>query len=191
MQSAVIGGDWLVVTWTGMEEIAEFIVASTEPGRRPGTLEPAHGLVSAFDATVILLQPVVEIAARAMAYVSAQFSSDRPRVAVVSVGRDAGRGDAGDCRGRAEERLGSGHVACLAQHHVYQDTGAIDGAIEVDPAALDLEIGFINLPAPAHLATPTATQIICQGRREFGFPVPYGLVTEHDAADQEHFAQVA
>ena len=73
MQSAVIGGDWLVVTWTGMEEIAEFIVASTEPCRGPGTLEPAHGLVSAFDAAVILLQPVVEVAAGPMAPVSAQL----------------------------------------------------------------------------------------------------------------------
>ena len=148
MQSAVIGGDWLVVTWTGMEEIAEFIVASTEPCRGPGTLESAHGLVSAFDATVILLQSVVEIAARAMAYVTAQFSSDRPRIAVVSVGRDAGRGDAGDCLGRAEERLGGGHVACLAQHHVYQHTGAIDGAIEVDPAALDLDVDPMGCRAP-------------------------------------------
>ena len=71
--SAVIGGDWLVVTWMRMEEVAAFIVASTEPGRRPGTFEPAHGLVSAFDAAVILLQPVVEVAAGPMAPVSAQL----------------------------------------------------------------------------------------------------------------------
>jgi len=106
-------------------------------------------LVSAFDATVILLEPIVKIAAGSMSNVPAQFGGDRPGVAVVSVGRDAGWGDAGDCLGRAEERLGGGHVAGFAQHHVYQDTGAVDGAIEVDPATLDLEIGLINIPAPA------------------------------------------
>lgn len=96
VRSVVIGGGWLVMTRTGTEKVAEFIVASTEPGRRPSTLEPAHRLISSFDATVILIQPVVETTARAMAHVSAQFSSDRPRIAVVPVGRDADRGDAVD-----------------------------------------------------------------------------------------------
>jgi hypothetical protein len=51
---------------SGTEEVTQFIVASTEPVRRSWALEPTHRLVSTFDATVILLQSIVQVAAGAV-----------------------------------------------------------------------------------------------------------------------------
>jgi hypothetical protein len=46
-QSAAGGGEVLVAAGTGAEEIAELVVASTEPGCRSGALEAAlvHGQI--------------------------------------------------------------------------------------------------------------------------------------------------
>src|ERR1700712_4169493 len=52
-------------------------------------------------------------------------------------------------------------------------------------------IGLVDVPASANLAAAMATQAFRQCWREFGFPVADRLVTEHDAADQEHLRQVA
>src|SRR4051812_31621950 len=71
------------------------IVSPTEPGGRSGALEAPHGPIAAFDAPVILLQPVVQIATGPMPHSLAQLGADRPRIAVVTVGRDPVRCHAG------------------------------------------------------------------------------------------------
>ena len=43
----------------GAEDVSELIVPSAEPGRGSGTFEAAHRSVSAFEAPVILFQPVI------------------------------------------------------------------------------------------------------------------------------------
>ena len=59
----MIGGNVLIVTRPGSEEVAQLIIASTEPSRRSRALEPAHGPVSALDAAVVLLDPIVHVSA--------------------------------------------------------------------------------------------------------------------------------
>src|SRR4051794_21579979 len=88
-------------------------MTAAEPGGRSWTLETAHGSVSAFEAPVILFQPVVEVAAGPVPHPFAQLGPDRPGVAVVTVGRDPVGSDAGDRPGRAEERACRLHVATL------------------------------------------------------------------------------
>jgi len=75
-------------------------MASTEPGSGRIALEPAHWLVSAFDAAMILFDPVVEILIGSMAHTLAEFGPDplprvlgRPGVTVVPVRRHPGRGE--------------------------------------------------------------------------------------------------
>jgi hypothetical protein len=53
----------LVVAGAGAEEVAELVVTSAEPGGRSWTLEAAHRSVAAFEAPVVLLQPIVQVAA--------------------------------------------------------------------------------------------------------------------------------
>src|SRR5918993_5529480 len=62
LESAAIGGYVLVVAGARAEEVVQFIVSPAEPGGRSGAFEAPHGPVSAFDAPMILLQPVVQVA---------------------------------------------------------------------------------------------------------------------------------
>ena len=91
--------------------------------------------------SVILLNPIIEIAIGTVPHSFAEFGPDRSWVTVVPVRRNPGRRDAGDRLGRTEERPGGGHVACLAQPHVHQSTRRVDGAIEIAPPALDFDVG--------------------------------------------------
>src|ERR1700722_3701396 len=120
---------------------------------------------------MILLQAIVEILAVAMPYTCAEDRPDRSWITVVPIrGHPVGR-DAGDHLGGREKRLGGGHVAVLAEHHVDQRAGAIDGAVEITPLPVDFDVGLVNLPAAAHLAAPASPQTFSQRRRELGFPI--------------------
>ena len=77
-QPTAVGGDVLVVAGAGSEEIAEFVVSPAEPGRRSGALETPHRSGAAFDAPMVLLQSVVQVAAGPVPYLSAQLGPDRP-----------------------------------------------------------------------------------------------------------------
>src|SRR3954451_11916287 len=97
------------------EEVAQFIVSPAEPGGRSGAFEAPHGSIAAFDATVILLQPVIQVGAGSVSHTLAQLSADRPGVAVVAVRRDPVRCHASDRLRGAEERLGGCPVAVLTE----------------------------------------------------------------------------
>src|SRR3954465_7999906 len=75
-QSAAVGGNVLMVAGARAEKVAEFIVSATEPGRRSWALEAPHGSVAAFDAAVILLQPVVQVGAGPVPHILAQLGAD-------------------------------------------------------------------------------------------------------------------
>src|ERR1700722_15226017 len=139
---------------------------------------------------MILLQSVVEILAVAVPHTCAQHRPDRARITVMPIRGDPIGRDAGDHLGRREERLRGGHVAVLAEHHVDQRAGAIDGTVEITPVSLNLDVCLINVPAPPHLAASASPQIFSHRRCELGFPVANRLVAEHDAADQEHLGQI-
>ena len=114
-------------------------VGTAEVARRSWALEPAHRAVAAFNTAMILLQSVVEILAVAMPNTGAQDRPDRAGITVMPIRGDPIGRDAGDHLGRLEECLRGGHVAVLAEHHVDQRAGAIDGTIEVTPLPVDLD----------------------------------------------------
>jgi len=109
----------------------------------------------------------------------------------VAIRGHPGRGDVGDGLGGLEKRLGSRHVPVLTEHHVDQRAVAVNGAIEIAPVPVHLDIGFVDIPALPDLAAPATAHTFSQCRRELGLPVAHRLMTEHDAADQEHLWQIA
>src|SRR3712207_2986977 len=124
----------------------------------------------------------------------AERRADRAWVGAVPVRGDAVGGDAGCGPGRAEEGLGRRHVAVLTEHGVDQSAVPVDGPIEITPATPHLQIRLVDMPAAAAstaLAPPPLSEFAGQDRRELGLPVADRLVTEDDAADQEHLAEVA
>ena len=58
-KAAAVGGDRLVVTGAGAEEVAKLVIAATEALGRGEALEAAHASDAAFDAAVILFQAIV------------------------------------------------------------------------------------------------------------------------------------
>ena len=89
-QSLAVGGYVLVVAGAEAEEVAQFIVSPAEPGGRSGTFEAPHGPTAAFDAAVILLQPVVQVATGPVPHILAQLVADRPGIAERPICRDPG-----------------------------------------------------------------------------------------------------
>jgi len=193
-QATAADGDGLVVAGAGTEEIAEFIVAATEPLRRGETLESPHASRAPFDAPVILLEPIILVGAGPVHDPSAEHRADCPRVGAVPVGGDPIGRDAGDGLRRAEEGLGRGHVAVLAQHGVDEIAVAVDRAIQVGPAAADLQVGFIDVPvaAPGSApAMPAPAKLAGQCWRELRLPVSDSFMAEDDPTLDEHLGQVA
>src|ERR1700728_2064087 len=105
VERAVVGVGLLIGSGAGTEKATQLVVGATEFAGRSWALEPAHRTVAAFDAAMILLQPVVEILAVAMPPTRAQRRSDRPRITVVPIRGDPVGRDAGDHLGRREECL--------------------------------------------------------------------------------------
>src|SRR4028118_1159529 len=129
---------------------------------------------------------------------SARTAPERARAApgggAVPARGDAVGGHAGGGARRAEEGLGRRHVPVLAQHGVDQVAVPVDGAVEVTPAAPDLQVSLVHEPgATAGTPLPTATppKFLGKDGRELRLPLAYRLVAEHDAALEEHLAEVA
>ena len=78
-EPAVVSGNMLMGTGAGPQEVAQFIVAPTEPLSRSWALEPTYRLVSTFDAAVILFQSIVEVAAGAVLHAFTQLGPDGTR----------------------------------------------------------------------------------------------------------------
>ena len=131
---------------------------------------------------MILLKSVIQIRVGPMPNHFAQLAPDRGRVIVMTIGRDSIRDNPGHHRGRTKERLGGGEIAVLAQHHVNEGTIAVDGAIEIAPVAVNLDVRLINIPAAADATMSAATEFFGQSRGEFRLPVAHRLVAEHNGS---------
>jgi hypothetical protein len=109
---------------------------------------------------MVLLKSVVEISARPMPHMFAEFGSDRSGIGIMPIGGDPIRSDAGHRLGRSKECPGSSKVTMPAQPDVHQSTVAIDRAIEIPPSATHPDIRLINLPAWANPAFALPTQVL-------------------------------
>jgi hypothetical protein len=146
-----------------MQMITKFIETSTEAAGGVMVLEASHRSVTALDPTMILLDPIIQVSVGPVFHPFVQFSSDRSRITVVTIRRDARGYDAGHHFCRSKELFRRLHVAPLAQPHIDPSAGPIDRAIKVAPSALDLDIGFVNVPASSGPAYTPPSQIVDEG----------------------------
>ena len=141
-EAALLGeGDGFVEVGAGAEVVAEFVMGRAEAGSGVEGAEPAHGIVALLDAPVILLDPVVHVAAGAMAHVGAERLPHRTRIGVVPIGGHLLRRLPHRLQRTGEEPLGRVHVPRLAQHGLHQVAIRVDRPIEVAPAPLHLDVG--------------------------------------------------
>ena len=114
---------------------------------------------------MVLLKSVVEISARPMPHMLAEFGSDSSGIGIMAIGDDPIRRDAGHRLGRSKECPGSSKLTMLAQPDVNQGAVAIDRAIEIPPSARHPDIHLINVPAGANPAFASPTQVLGKRRR--------------------------
>jgi hypothetical protein len=82
---------------------------------------------------MVLFKFIVQVHAGAMQNIFAEFALDRCWVAIMTVGGDAIRDNAGHRFRRTEERFGGSKVPMSAQHYGDQRTISIDSPIQVAP----------------------------------------------------------
>ncbi len=128
------------------KELAHFIEGTAEARCRGHADEPTHGVIALLDATVILLQSIVEGAVGPVEHVTAQGLADGTRVGVMPIGRHPFWGVTNHLDGLLEKALSSFHISLLTQQRVNQVAIPIDGAIQITPFPFDVDVGLINVP---------------------------------------------
>jgi hypothetical protein len=168
-------------------------MTSAEASCRAYGSEATHRTISALDPSMILFNAVVEILAVPLSDIRAKLAANCTRVPVMPVRGYPGLSDASDRFGRSKELLCRGHIASLAQHHVHQSTSTVNRSVQIAPSAVDLNVGFIDIPRVADptAATPAAAKIVDQRRRQFRLPIANRLVGEFDTADKGHLREIA
>ena len=125
-----------MLSWS--EIIPEFVEGATEALRGSKTFKTQHGIVTLFNAAVILLDPVIFIAATPVLHLPEHFG-DGPWIRIVSVGGDLFGTASGDGLSTAEEALGRRHVPLGTEHRIDQLPLFVNGSIEIAPAAVYLK----------------------------------------------------
>ncbi len=136
------------------EVVAQFVMRGTEARGCLEAPEPAHRVVPLLDAPMILFQPIVQIATAAVDDFPVEHLADGAGVGIVPICRHAVRSVADDGTGPAEETLSRLPVARRAEQRIDQVAIPIDGAVQVAPAAVDLDVRLIDIPGPAGFPAP-------------------------------------
>ena len=132
-------------------EVAQFVVASAIACRRRGAFQSQHRSTSAFDAAMVLLKSVVEIATRPMSHPPAELGPDRSGISVMAVCCDPVRGDAGHRFGGSKECLGGSQIAVLAQHDIDQGSRH-QRPMSTDAGTEEHRVSGTLLPMPRRIA---------------------------------------
>jgi hypothetical protein len=131
---------------TGPKVVAHFIERTTKACGRGHASEPTHRIIALFDATMILLESVIEIRIGPVPDIFAKDLSDGTWVGIMPIRRYP-LWSMTDClKSLLEKSFGGIHVSLLAQHGVNEVAIPIDGSIEVTPLPLDLYVRFIDMP---------------------------------------------
>ncbi len=184
-------GDELVRKASGPEVVTEFVEATAEALRGSEAFKTKHRVVTLLNAAVVLLDPIIFIAATPMLHLLPEHFGDGARIRVVTVSRDLFGTTSGDGLGTAEKALGCRHVALRAQHRIHELPVPVNRTIQIDPPSTHLYIRLIHVPTAAHSAVPSAPDLVSQQRSKSRFPVPHGFITELIAANQKQLHQIA
>ena len=90
-RSSLLEGEGLVAVGARAEKRTDRIEQATEVGSRAAMSEPAHRPISLFDAAMILLQMVVQVAIRPVNDLLPEHRADRSWIGVMPISRDPGR----------------------------------------------------------------------------------------------------
>jgi hypothetical protein len=139
------------------EVVALFVEGLTETTCSINSSKPTQWIVALLDATMILLDPIVQLRITAVCDLFAKRLTNGSRIGVMSVGRHTLGRLSSQVQGGLEEALGRLHIAVFAEHLLDEIALPIDGAVEIRPSACDANGGFITMPRATHLALALGT----------------------------------
>jgi hypothetical protein len=140
----------VVVTAAETQEMAAFIMLTTEVFGALVALETPHTSDPSFDPAMILCDAVIHVSTGPMSHVRPQHAADRSGISAMAVRGYSVRAKAHGGLGRAEEGLRGLHVALLAQHGVDPVFVPVDRPITVTPLAPDLQLRLLYLGPIRH-----------------------------------------
>ena len=170
----------LVAVRLGTEECSNLIKGTAE--RRSGgeAFESARGPVALFDAPMVLLHMVVQIAVGPVRHPVPEDVPNGAWIGIMAVRRDPVRRDPGHHPRRPKEGLGRCKVSGLTEAHIHEVAISIHRSVEVLPLALDTNIGFVHVPAVSDLTVPPRAKRLTEERSELAFPFPHGFMVLSD-----------
>jgi hypothetical protein len=175
---------------TDPKKLTHFIKGPTKASCRWKASKPTHGVVPLFDASVVLLQPIVEIMVASMGNVLAEDLSDGTRVRTVSICGHSLWSIANSLESLAKKALGCIHISLLTEHGINQVAILINGSIQIAPLSLDPHIGFIHMPGASYLTTSFCAQVIGDEGSEPLLPISNRLMSEGKTTFQEYLGKV-
>jgi hypothetical protein len=156
-------------------------------------LEAAHTSDPSFDPAMVLLKSIIRIDVGPVADVAAQRGTNRAWIGVMPVrGHPVGHKSDNRAR-RVKEPLGRSHITGFAQHRIDEVPGTVDRPIQVVPTALDLQVGFIDIPTlakcvlcrDAACATPRPSRAAASP-----FPLADAFMTDSETTQQHDLTEI-
>jgi hypothetical protein len=93
----------------------DLVEEATEACSGAEGFEPTRGPIALFDAPMVLLQMIIQVAVRPMDHPASKDVPNGAWVGIMAIGGDPVRSHPGHRPGRAEEGLGCGKVAGVAE----------------------------------------------------------------------------
>jgi hypothetical protein len=151
---------------------------------------PAHGIIPLFDATMILLQRIVEIVVTLMEHVTSKDLANGTWIGAVPIRDDEFWSTTNYFKCLLEKLLCSIHIAFLAYHRVNQVSITINGTIERAPVPVHFDVRFIDMPGGSCLSMSLFPSLVCYQGSKAGLRVSNGLMCEYEATLQEYLGQI-
>ena len=124
------------MSWS--EVVSEFVKGAAEALRGSEVFKTQHRIVTLFDTTVILLDPVIFIAAAPMLNLLPEHFGNGPRIRVVTVGGDLFRTASRNRLGTAEKALGRSPISFRTEQGIDQLPFFVNRPIQINPPATHL-----------------------------------------------------
>jgi hypothetical protein len=102
-RAALLQGEGLIAVRLGAEKRTHLVEQAAEARSRGAMFESAHRPIPLFDASMILLQVVIQVAIRAMLYVIPENITNGAGVGIMAIGGDAVWDHTGHRPGGTEE----------------------------------------------------------------------------------------
>jgi hypothetical protein len=149
-----------------------------------------HGIVPLFDASVILLQTIVEVLVRPMLDMIAHCLAYSSWIGTIPICRDRLWGMPNPSLRLLEKPLSCLHVPFLTQHGVNEMAIVIDRTIQIAPFSVDFDVRLIHVPGFPRLPPSFHPQLARYKWSKSRFPFSNCFMSTHEAPLQKHFGQI-